>query len=200
MTLIFEISVIVICFGAKWDGFKSPNLDLRVVDFDTMKQIFCAIMSEALIPQGFLDIEKERKMQYHWYHNFRSYVVEPRGMDLIKVSIPSSRNRATVHRTVASNLFDSPLRILYQIIKPPRRVVLFFGGAEGNRTPVRKQLGGTFSGRSLLFTFPRPHGNKHPYGLSSFIMHGMRKALHTHVLYSDHTRARLVDLPGRMGA
>jgi hypothetical protein len=30
------------------------------------------------------------------------------------------------------------------------------------------------------------------------MMHGMGKAYHTHVLYSNHTRARLVDLPGRM--
>ena len=75
-----------------------------------------------------------------------------------------------------------------------------FGGGEGNRTPVRKQLGKNFSGRSLLFTFPHPGGNKHPTGISSFMMHGMGKAYHTHVLHSDHTRARLVDLPGRMGA
>ena len=74
------------------------------------------------------------------------------------------------------------------------------GGDEGNRTPVRKQLGKTFSGRSLLFTFPLPHGNKHPYGIGSFMMHGMGKAYHTHGLHSNHTRARLVDLPGRMGA
>ena len=78
--------------------------------------------------------------------------------------------------------------------------IMEFGGAEGNRTPVRKQLGKNFSGRSLLFTFPQPHGNKHPYGISSFIMRGTLKALRTHVLHSDHTRARLVDLPGRMGA
>ena len=51
-----------------------------------------------------------------------------------------------------------------------------FGGAEGNRTPVRKQLGKNFSGRSLLFTFPYPGGNKHPTGFGSFIMHGTRKA------------------------
>ena len=74
------------------------------------------------------------------------------------------------------------------------------GGAEGNRTPVRRQLDKTFSERSLLFTFPHPDGNKHPPGISSFMMHGMGKAYHTHVLYSNHTRARLVDLPGRMGA
>ena len=74
------------------------------------------------------------------------------------------------------------------------------GGAEGNRTPVRRQLGGNFSGRSLLFTFPHPGGNKHPTGISSFMMHGMGKAYHTHGLHSNHTLARLVDLPGRMGA
>ena len=74
------------------------------------------------------------------------------------------------------------------------------GGAEGNRTPVRKQLGKTFSGRSLLFTFPLPHGNKHSYGIGSFMMRGMGKAYHTHGLHSNDTRARLVDLPGRMRA
>ena len=74
------------------------------------------------------------------------------------------------------------------------------GGAEGNRTPVRKQLGKTFSGCSLLFTFPYPTGNKHSVGLGSFMMHGALKALRTHVLHSNDTRARLVDLPGRMGA
>ena len=77
---------------------------------------------------------------------------------------------------------------------------LFIGGDEGNRTPVRKQLDKTFSGRSLLFTFPYPAGNKHPAELSSFMMRGMGKAYHTHVLHSNDTRARLVDLPGRMRA
>ena len=41
-----------------------------------MKLIFFAKVAETLMPQGFLDIEKERKLQYLWYHNFRSYVVE----------------------------------------------------------------------------------------------------------------------------
>ena len=93
--------------------------------------------------------------------------------------------------------FDSPGD--YKNI-PPVRVGYFSGGAEGNRTPVRKQLDKTFSERSLLFTFPHPGGNKHPTGISSFMMHGMGKAYHTHGLHSNHTRARLVDLPGRMGA
>jgi len=78
--------------------------------------------------------------------------------------------------------------------------LFLFGGAEGNRTPVRRQLGKNFSGRSLLFTFPHPDENKHPAEFSSFMMRGMGKAYHTHGLHSNHTRHRLVDLPGRMGA
>ena len=57
-----------------------------------------------------------------------------------------------------------------------------------------------FSGRSPLFTFPHPDGNGHPAGFGSFMMHGAGKAYRTHGLHSNHTRARLVDLPGRMGA
>ena len=59
------------------DRFKSLNFDFCVVNFDTMKLIFSAKVSEILILQGFSDIEKERKLQYLWYHNFRSYVVHP---------------------------------------------------------------------------------------------------------------------------
>ena len=45
--------------------------------------------------------------------------------------------------------------------EPPldlHQMVVWNGGAEGNRTPVRRQLDKTFSGRSLLFTFPHPAG------------------------------------------
>ena len=42
------------------DRLKSFNFDFYVVNFDTMKLIFYAIMSEALILQGFSDIEKEQ--------------------------------------------------------------------------------------------------------------------------------------------
>lgn len=73
------------------------------------------------------------------------------------------------------------------------------GGAEGSRTPVRKQLGKNFSGRSLLFAFPFPGGNKHPTGIGSFMMRGMGKAYHTHVLRLNHTRARVSGTPGADG-
>ena len=60
--------------------------------------------------------------------------------------------------------------------EPKEFVPVYFGGAEGNRTPVRKQLGKNFSGRSLLFTFPHGAGNKHPEPFGSVMMHGMRNA------------------------
>ena len=65
-----------------------------------------------------------------------------------------------------------------------------FGGAEGNRTPVRKQLDRTFSGRSLLFTFPRCGGNRHSSHLGSFMMHDAGKA------YCVHGRRFVTPKPG----
>ncbi len=54
---------------------ESLNFDFCVTNFDTMKLIFSAKVSETLMTQGFRDIEKERKLQYQWYHNFRSYLL-----------------------------------------------------------------------------------------------------------------------------
>ena len=31
--------------------------------------------------QGFLQKEKERKLQYQWYHNFRSYLAGAEGLE-----------------------------------------------------------------------------------------------------------------------
>ena len=46
-----------------------------------MKLFFSAKVSETLMTQGFRDIEKERKLQYQWYHNFRSYMKIPDNFD-----------------------------------------------------------------------------------------------------------------------
>ena len=67
---------------------------------------------------------------------------------------------------------------------------LLHGGAEGNRTPVRKQLDWTFSGRSLLFTFPRRGGSRHSTRLGSFMMHDAGKA------YCVHGRRFVTPKPG----
>ena len=97
MTLNSKISVIVICSDIKMGEFESLNFDFYVVNFNTMKLIFSARVSETLMPQGFLDIEKERKLQYQWYHNFRSYVVE---MTRFELAASTSRTwRATICAT-----------------------------------------------------------------------------------------------------
>ena len=66
------------------------------------------------------------------------------------------------------------------LIRIVSKLRFFFGGAEGNRTPVRKQLDWTFSGRSLLFTFPRRGGSRHSPRLSSFMMRDAGKAYCVH--------------------
>ena len=130
-----------------------------------------------------------------WYAGRDSFAFSP--LAKIKVRLGLALAGGVHPRRI---LMGSIPQLLLINKKTPHWGGFLIGGAEGNRTPVRKQLGKNFSGRSLLFTFPLPGGNKHSPGFSSFIMHGRRKALPAHVLHSDHTRARLVDLPGRMGA
>ena len=82
----------------------------------------------------------------------------------------------------------------------PNGTSFFIGGAEGNRTPVRKQLDRTFFGHSLLFTFPYRGVNKHTRRFGRVMMHGRGNSYPPHVRHSNHTLARFVALPGRMGA
>ncbi len=61
----------------------------------------------------------------------------------------------------------------------------YFGnGGGGSRTPVRKRFNKNFSGRRRLFTFPHPGVSRHTQRLGSFMIHGTRKALRTHVHHS----------------
>ena len=71
----------------KTGRFKSLCFDFCVFNFDTMKLIFCVKTAEPLIPQWFWGIEKERKLQYQWYHNFRSYMVRATGLEPARKSI-----------------------------------------------------------------------------------------------------------------
>ena len=48
--------------NVKTGGVKLLNFDFCVVNFDTMKLIFYAIMSQVLMQQGFSDIEKGTKV------------------------------------------------------------------------------------------------------------------------------------------
>ncbi len=45
-----------------------------------MKIDFCAGKPKCLMTR-FLGKEKERKVQYQWYHSFRSYLVEVTGLE-----------------------------------------------------------------------------------------------------------------------
>ena len=67
-------------------------------------------------------------------------------------------------------------------------------GAEGNRTLSENRTEAQF-----VIYIPLPK-QQTLSSVGSFMMHGAGKAYRTHGLHSNHTRARLVDLPGRMGA
>ena len=94
-----------------------------------------------------MDKEKERKLQYLWYHNYRSYLVEAGGVE------PPSESSLTGTSPGAG-------RYLHSLIR---------------------------AGTNTLSD------------LVASLMHGTGKAYRTHVLHYNHTRARLVDLSGRMG-
>lgn len=71
---------------------------------------------KTLVLQGFWNIEKERKLQYQWYHNFRSYLVEATGVE------PVSENRFT------------------QLSPGAVRRLKFPGGASPDKAPRRVSL------------------------------------------------------------
>ena len=52
--------------------------------------------------QGLLQKEKERKLQYRWYHNFRSYMVELMGVE------PMSEKGSKRVSPGAGSRFDFP--------------------------------------------------------------------------------------------
>ncbi len=113
---------------------------------------------------------------FRWWMYERTMYARRRSMIAPTHSVDYFSCFATVHRIVALLWVRLPPVYLNKKDRPPKRVVGLFGGAEGSRTPVRRQLGRNFSGCSLLFTFPHSGGNKHPTEISSFMMRGARKA------------------------
>ena len=51
-----------------------------------MKLFFYVPQPKSLVLRAFLTKRKERKLQYQWYHNFRSYLVEMRGIEPLSES------------------------------------------------------------------------------------------------------------------
>ena len=74
------------------------------------------------------------------------------------------------------------------------------GGGGGSRTPVRKRIHKSFSGRSLMFTFPRTDANRRASELGSFILHAGLKALPGHVHHCMTPCSQAVVLSGKMAA
>ena len=77
---------------------------------------------------------------------------------------------------------------------------VFLVEAGGVEPPSENNLEGTSPGAVACLHSLTQTGNDTLLRLVASLVHGTGKAYRTHVLYSDHTRARLVDLPGRMAA
>ncbi len=79
-------------------------------------------------------------------------------------------------------------------------VLLLFGGGGGSRTPVRKRIHISFSGRSLMFKFPQTDANRRASEFGSFILHAALKALRGHVHHCVTPYSQAVVLSGKMAA
>ena len=65
--------------GSKFMRFFSSTRQEKRRQLPTLKLIFCAGKPKSLEPLAFSVKRKERKLQYLWYHNFRSYLVGAAG-------------------------------------------------------------------------------------------------------------------------
>ena len=160
-------------YGSAYDTLKADKTKLSAqIEIERKKQTQRIDIDEASVRKALSRISAD--------------ICESKAIEEYKQLFSSFVERVDVFEdyvTIVLKVFDMKIRVCNGsgAIKeePPldlHQMVVWNGGAEGNRTPVRKQLGKNFSGRSLLFTFPQPGENKHPTGISSFMMHGARKA------------------------
>ena len=82
MKLIYFEKSFILVFGFIIPSFFSFARIIERRKFPTLKLIFYAPKPKSLVLQAFLKKEKERKLQYQWYHNFRSYLVRERRLEL----------------------------------------------------------------------------------------------------------------------
>ena len=81
MKLIYFEKSFILVFGFIIPSFFSFARIIERRKFPTLKLIFYAPQPKSLVLQAFLKKEKERKLQYQWYHNFRSFVVGIEGLE-----------------------------------------------------------------------------------------------------------------------
>lgn len=75
MKLIYFEKSFIVVFGFIITSFLQFCKEQRAEKITPLKLFFYAEKPKRLVVQGFLQKEKERKLQYQWYHNFRSYLV-----------------------------------------------------------------------------------------------------------------------------
>ena len=81
MKLIYFEKSFISVFGFIIPSFFSFARSKERRKLPTLKLFFYAGKPKRLVIQGFLQKEKERKLQYQWYHNFRSYLVGVRWLE-----------------------------------------------------------------------------------------------------------------------
>ena len=107
--------------------------------------------------QGFANIEKERKLQYQWYHNFRSYVVPVAGLEParcrhrwilsfldcldFRVILRNPTESKTIKKTSDSNAFfnRNTKKACTPTTMPKLPICLFFQKTEGHRRDIPAQ-------------------------------------------------------------
>ena len=82
MKLIYFEKSFISVFGFIIPSFFSFARSKERRKLPTLKLFFYAGKPKRLVIQGFLQKEKERKLLYQWYHNFRSYLVRVARLEL----------------------------------------------------------------------------------------------------------------------
>ena len=88
--------------------------------------------------QAFLKKEKERKLQYQWYHNFRSYLVEATGLE------PAASWSQTKHSTKLSYApisITHRINLLYRIYSKMSIPFFYFFRYQKNNSKLQYQIG-----------------------------------------------------------
>ena len=98
-----------------------------------MKLFFFATQPQSLVLQAILIKRKERKLQYQWYHNFRSYLV--RVARLVCIFFPEGRKQRCCRRpAVGKRLSTGQSHLIVRVslhtykkcYKPQKRFIAFW--------------------------------------------------------------------------
>ena len=69
-----------------------------------MKLFFFATQPQSLVLQAILIKRKERKLQYQWYHNFRSYLVRAWGLEPQRIAAQEPKSCMSANSIMPANM------------------------------------------------------------------------------------------------